>query len=213
MVGSSLVLSDNSLLSKIDRYICEFEKSLALLSGAAVFILMLLAVFSVGGRNFFNQPLSGYVDWIEQFMPLIAFMGIAFVHREGGHVRMDMIIGSLQGRVLYLAEFITTFAILVLMLLLVIGSWAHFERSFDFSSPLWSRDSSMDIALPIWPAKLLVPFAFGTLCLRLIIHLWAFGRALILNDERVVAIPTAVDPAKKAALETEYIMGRDNKVN
>ena len=212
MVSSSIVLSDNSLLSKIDQFLCKLEKSLALLSGVAVFILMLLAVYSVGGRNFFDQPLYGYVDWIEQFMPLIAFMGIAYVHREGGHVRMDMLIGSLQGRVLYLAEFFTTLAILILMLLLVIGSWAHFERSFDFASPLWSRDSTMDIALPVWPAKLLVPFAFGTLCLRLIVHLWGFGRAFIVNDGRLVAIPVPVDPAKQAALESEYVTERYDKV-
>ena len=59
---------------------------------------MLLAVVSVGGRNFFNQPLPGYVDWIEQAMPLIAFMGIAYVKRDGGHIRMDILVGSLRGR-------------------------------------------------------------------------------------------------------------------
>ncbi len=48
---------------------------------------MVLAVISVGGRNLMNAPLPGYVDWIEQAMPLIAFMGIAFVQREGGHIR------------------------------------------------------------------------------------------------------------------------------
>ena len=65
MAGSSLVLSDDSLLSRVDRRLYRLERIFALLSGLAVFSLMILAVISVSGRNFFNQPLPGYVDWIE----------------------------------------------------------------------------------------------------------------------------------------------------
>lgn len=209
MAGSSLVLSDDSLLSRIDQRLYRLEKMLALLSGLAVFSLMLLAVVSVGGRNLFNQPLPGYVDWIEQAMPLIAFMGISYTQRDGGHIRMDMIVGKLRGRTLYLVEFVTTLAILILMALLVWGSWAHFERSFDFDAPLWSRDSSMDIALPIWPAKLLAPVAFSVLCLRLVLQLIAYGRAFRNNDPKPVAVPLIADAATQAAMEAEHVSAHD----
>ncbi|MGX9352458.1 TRAP transporter small permease subunit [Shimia sp. W99] len=209
MAGSSLVLSDDSTLSKIDTSLYKMERVLALLSGLAVFSLMVLAVFSVGGRNLFNTPLAGYVDWIEQAMPLIAFMGVAFTQRDGGHIRMDMLVGALKGRPLYLVEFITTLAILALMLLLVWGSWAHFARSFDFGAPMWSRDSSMDIALPLWPAKLLAPVAFGVLCLRLGLQLWAYARAFFRNDETPVAVPLVADAATQAAMEAEHVSGHD----
>ncbi len=209
MAGASLVLSDDSYLSKIDHLLLRAEQKLALLSGLAVFGLMLLAVVSVSGRNFFNQPLPGYVDWIEQAMPLIAFMGVSFTQREGGHIRMDMVVGALKGRALYVVEIITTLAILLLMVLLVWGSWAHFQRSFDFGAPMWSRDSSMDIGLPIWPAKLLVPVAFGVLCLRLILQLWAFVRAFARNDPRPIAVPLVVDAATQAAMEAEHVSANE----
>lgn len=210
MAGSSLVLSDSSFLSRADRTLFRAETALALLSGLAVFSLMLLAVGSVGGRNAFNQPLPGYVDWIEQAMPLIAFMGIAFVQREGGHIRMDMLVGKLRGRALWLVELITTIAVLILMLLLVWGTWAHFERSFDFASPMWSRDSSMDIALPLWPAKLLAPVAFSVLCLRLALQIWAYGRALITGTDTPAGVPLIADAATQAAMEAEHVSGHDN---
>ncbi len=210
MAGSSLVLTDDSLLSQIDQRLYRLEGYLALLSGLAVFSLMLLAVFSVGGRNLANLPLPGYVDWIEQVMPLIAFMGISFTQRDGGHIRMDMLVGALRGRPLFLAELVTTLVILVLMLLLVWGSWAHFERSFDFSAPLWSSDSSMDISLPLWPAKLLVPVAFSVLCLRLALQVWAYGRALVTGDAKLVAVPLIADAATQAAMEAEHVSGQDN---
>ncbi|MBO6791635.1 MAG: TRAP transporter small permease [Dinoroseobacter sp.] len=206
MATASLVLSDDSRLSKIDRAFLKIEVFFALISGIAVFSLMLLAVVSVGGRNFFNSPLPGYVDWIEQAMPLIAFMGVSYVMREGGHIRMDIFVGMLKGRALYIVEFITTLAIFILMLLLVWGTWSHFDRSFDFNAPMWSRDSSMDISLPIWPAKLLAPLAFSLLCFRLALQLWAY--ALAIKTGRAIAVPLVADAATQASMEADHV--KDN---
>ena len=208
MAGLSSVLTDDSRLSRMDQALYRVERVLALVSGIAVFGLMVLAVVSVGGRNFLSHPLPGYVDWIEQAMPLIAFMGVAYTQRDGGHIRMDILVGALRGRALWAAEFVTTLLILILMILLVWGSWAHFERSFDFSAPLWSRDSSMDIALPIWPAKLMAPVAFSVLCLRLGLQVWAYGRAFRLGLSEPVAVPLVRSVAEQAAAEAETVSGR-----
>ncbi len=209
MAGAATVFSDDSLLSRADRALYRAERFLALLSGIAVFSLMVLAVVSVGGRNFFGQPLRGYVDWIEQIMPLIAFMGVAYTQRDGGHIRMDIVVGMLRGRALWLVELITTLAVLVLMGLMVWGSWAHFDRSFDWNAPLWSRDSSIDIGLPIWPAKILAPIAFAVLSLRLLLQVWGFGRAFVTGAERPVAVPLIEDAATQAAREAAHVSARE----
>ncbi|MXZ49781.1 MAG: TRAP transporter small permease [Rhodobacteraceae bacterium] len=211
MAGSSSVLTDGSLLSRIDRRLLQIESFLALLGGLAVFSLMLLAVTSVGGRNFFNHPIPGYVDWIEQAMPLIAFIGISYCQRLGGHIRMDILIGLLKGRSLWIAEFIGTLLIMVLILLLVWGSWAHFERSFDWSAPYWSRDSSLDIRLPLWPAKLLVPMAFSVLFLRLALQVWGYARAMISGTLQPVAVPLIEDASKIAKQEAEAVSGFEHE--
>lgn len=210
MASSATVLEDGSLLSRLDSQLVRLEQLLALVSGLAVFSLMVLAVVSVGGRNAFNMPLPGYVDWIEQVMPLIAFMGIAYVQRDGGHIRMDILIGSLRGRAMWLFELISVLLILLLMMALVYGSWSHFDRSFDFAAPLWSRDSSIDISLPIWPAKLLVPVAFSVLCLRLVLQAWGYGRALVLGLEHPVAVPLIQSAAAQAAAEAEQLSEAGN---
>jgi TRAP-type C4-dicarboxylate transport system permease small subunit len=169
--------------------------------------LMILAVISVGGRNFFGTPLPGYIDWIEQLMPVIAFMGVAYTQRNGGHIRMDILVGQLKGRALWSAEFITTFAMLILMILLVWGSWAHFSRSFDFGSPMWSRDSSMDIAIPLWPAKLLAPVAFGVLCVRLVLQLCSYASAIKSGTDKPVGVPLIESAAEQAAREAATVTG------
>ncbi len=208
MAGHSAVLEDGSILSRLDLKLLRLERFLALISGLAVFSLMVLAVVSVGGRNLFNAPLPGYVDWIEQVMPLLAFMGIAYVQRDGGHIRMDIVIGRLRGRALWLAELISVILVFLLMLALVWGSWSHFGRSFDFAAPLWSRDSSIDIGIPIWPAKLLVPVAFSVLSLRLVLQIWGYGRAFLLNSPTPVAVPLIQDIVAQAAAEADQLDGQ-----
>lgn len=209
MAGAASVLTDDSLISRVDTGLLRAERVLALISGLATFTLMLLAVVSVSGRNVFNNPLPGYVDWIETAMPLIAFLGISYVQREGGHIRLDIVVSHLRGRVLWAVEFITTAIVLVLMVALIWGSWAHFDRSFDMTRPFWSRDSTIDINLPLWPAKLIVPVAFSVLALRLVLQLWGFGRGFLLGLESPVAVPLILNAAEQAAAEAEHIQGRD----
>lgn len=96
MAGSAAVLEDGSLISRWDRQLLRLERVMALISGLAVFSLMVLAVVSVGGRNAFNAPLPGYVDWIEQVMPLIAFMK--------GHLCSDALTANQFEKLLMLIE-------------------------------------------------------------------------------------------------------------
>ncbi|MGR3805457.1 TRAP transporter small permease subunit [Marinibacterium profundimaris] len=205
MAGSSTVLEDSSLLSRLDRALLPLERLMALLSGLAVFSLMFLAVYSVTGRKFFNAPLPGYVDLIEAAMPFIAFLGISYVQRNGGHIRMDIVVGALGGRALWLFELISTLLVLLLIVMLVWGAWAHFDRSFDLTRPLWSRDSSIDIGLPIWPSKLVVPVAFSVLVLRLLLQIWGFGRALVLGLDAPVAVPLIQSIEEQARAEAEAL--------
>ena len=210
MAGSSAVLSDTSTLSRLDRGLLKLETVFAFLSGLGAFALMMLAVVSVSGRNLFNEPLRGYVDWIETAMPLIAILGISYVQRQGGHIRMDIVVGKLKGRALWAAEWLTTFGILVLIVALVWGSWAHFDRSFDMTRPMWSRDSTIDIGLPLWPAKLIVPVAFTVMSLRLVLQLWGYTRALVLGLAHPVAVPLVQSVAEQAAEEAAHIRGHDD---
>lgn len=207
MAGSAAVLEDSSLLSKLDRALLPIERFGALLSGLAIFSLMFLAAYSVTGRKFFASPLAGYVDYIEAAMPIIAIMGVSFVQRDGTHVRMDMLVSALKGRALWFFELVSVLMMLVLIAALTWGAWEHFDRSFDCARPWCSRDSSIDIGLPIWPSKLIVPIAFGILALRLMLQAWGYGRALVLGLENPVAVPLTLSVAEQARIEADALGG------
>lgn len=209
MAGSAAVLEDSSLLSRLDRALLPVERLCALVSGLAIFSLMFLAVYSVTGRKFFASPMAGYVDYIEAMMPLIAIMGISYVQRDGTHVRMDMLVNALRGRVLWFFELISVLLILLLIVALTWGAWEHFARSFDCARPFCSRDSSIDVGIPLWPSKLVVPVAFAVLTLRLLLQAWGYGRALVLGLESPVAVPLNLSVAEQARMEAEALEGAD----
>ena len=180
-----------------------------LLSGIIIFMLVMLAVGNVLGRKLLALPVPGYVDWTEQFMAFFAFLGLAYCQREGGHIRMDILVGQLRHRPLWIAEWLSTLFMLILTTALLYGTYFHFLRSFHFDSPLWSRDSSIDIALPLWPAKLVVTFSMFVLWIRLMLQLWGFGRAVHDNSERPVAVPLVEDAATQARHEAETLGDSD----
>ena len=209
MTAAGTVLQDSSLLSRLDRALLPIERCAALLSGLFAFSLMFLAAWSVTGREFFGSPLPGYVDLIEAAMAFIAILGVSFVQRDGYHIRMDILIARLSGRLLWAIEFALVVLMLILVLALLWGAWLHFDRSFDCASPLWSRDSTTDLKLPLWPSKLVVPVAFALLVLRLMLQAWGYGRALVLNLARPVAVPLHRGIAEQARAEAAHLGGAD----
>ena len=205
MAGQVAIIEDSSLLSRLDIILLKLERFCALVSGLTIFSLMFLAVYSVSGRKFFNAPLAGYVDYIEAALPVIAIMGVSYVQRDGSHIRMDIFVSLLKGRALWLFELISILLILLLILYLTWGAWLHFDRSFDCSRPLCSRDSSIDIGLPTWPSKLVVPFAFTVLSFRLILQAVGYSRALIFDLKKPPAVPLPISSSEQAKIETEAI--------
>ncbi len=204
MAGSHTVLEDDSSLSRADRIFLKLETLMTLVGGVVIFLLVLLATANVLGRWLFETPISGYIDWVEQSMAFMAFLGLAYTHREGGHIRMDIVVGHIHGRTLWFTELLSTLLMLAITLVLIYGSYLHFHRAWDIG------DSSLDINLPTWPAKLVVPVALGVLAIRLLLHSWGYARALRHGGDTPVAVPLIEDIASQAAAEAQAMLGEEN---
>ncbi len=205
MSATATVLEDGSLLSRSDRWFFRIESFLNLAGGLVIFLLVMLATINVLGRWLFSSPISGYVDWVEQAMAFIAFLGIAFTQRVGGHIRMDILIGQIHGRFLWFTELLTTTLMFLVTLVLVYGSYLHFWRAYSIG------DSSLDINLPTWPAKLVVPVALSILALRFLLQIWGYFRALRQGGDRPVAVPLIESAAEVAAKEAATVSGHDDQ--
>ena len=204
-MSASHVLQDDSLLSRCDQWLHRWESRLNLLAGIIVLLIVLFSVINIIGRGFFNKPFNAYFDLMGQSVPLIAFLGISYCQRVGGHIRMDLLLIRLKGRTLWLFEFISSLFSIFIIATLTYGAYLHMSRSFMLG------DSTEDINLTIWPFKAVIAFMFAVLVLRLIIQSWAYLRIIIVNDNRPIAIPVPLDVEAQALQESDQVQGSEEE--
>ena len=203
-MSSALVHTDNSTLSYCDQSLLWLERKLNLAGGIIVLFIVLFSVINIIGRGLLNQPFNAYFDLMGQSVPLIAFMGLSYCQRDGGHIRMDLLIGRFSGRLLWTVEAISSLLTFALITLLAYGAWLHAERSLTLG------DSTEDIGLIIWPFKLVLVVMFGVLLARLFIQLWGYARLIISPEALPIAVPVIEDVAAQAQREARNATGEDN---
>ena len=171
------------LLGAADEGFFKFESALNLIAALVILAVMFIGVFQVFGRKLINLPVPGYVDVIEFVMTVFAFISIAYTQRLGGHVRMEIIIKRFRGRALWIVELFGTLTVIGIVAILAWYGYEHFLRAWNIG------DSTIDIEIPLWPSKLLVPVAFAVLLVRLFIQLLGFLRLSADPDAEPVGIP------------------------
>ncbi len=187
-------------LGAVDRFVARIENLFNFVAALVIFMLMFFMVAEVLGRKLLNNPIPGAIDWIEVSMATFAFMGAAYCQRLGGHIRMELVISRLHGRLLWAIEAITTGLAIIYIFVVMRRSFFHFVRAYEIG------DSTIDIQLPVWPSKLIVPIALGLLLIRLLIQLWGYLRLVMNPDAEPVAVPIIKDVAEHAREEIEEVL-------
>lgn len=166
-----------------DLLLKPLEIALTFLGGALVFALMCIGMVQIILRNLFDAPIFGYIDIVEFAMVGFALLAISYVQREGIHVRMEIVVGALKGRALWMLELLNTTLAVFIISVLIPYTYSHFNRAFQFG------DSTIDIELPTWPGKLAVPIALSVLLIRLLIQWFGFARLVASPQAVPVAVP------------------------
>lgn len=193
-------------IDHIDRRFFKIESLTTLISALVIMCIMLLGVMQILGRSLFNFGLPGYIDMVEVSMVIFAFGAIGYCQRLGGHIRMEFFISRMEGRTLYVTEFIGVGLGLIVITVIAYYSYFHFERALLFG------DSTMDIELPTWPAKLFVTFALSMLSIRLLIELVGFGRLIINPSASPIAVPQIETVDEQAQREIDVgLAGEEQK--
>jgi TRAP-type C4-dicarboxylate transport system permease small subunit len=183
----------------------RLEAALNFIAGVAIFVLMLVAVYQVFGRTLFGTAIYGYIDYIEQATAIFAFLGIAYCQKVGGHIRMEILLTTMPRRLLWWVETFGIILSLVIVAVLIYGSYFNFLRAYELG------DSTMDIQLPVWPSKLIVPIALATLWLRLALQLAGYLRLAFHPQAEPVAVPKLHTPEEIAREEIEDALGRGDR--
>lgn len=184
-----------------------------LLAATATMVIVVMGVYQivVGMRDIciiytdiciplINAPMFGYIDMIELCMPILSIIGIAYCMRLGTHIRMDLLIGRLRGRPLWIIETIVALLTVVLAVMLARFSYDFFYDAYTLG------DSTTDAELDTWPSKLLVPIAFSMLAVRVVVQFLGALRLAINPGLEPVGVVVQKDIAEQAQEEIREAM-------
>jgi len=192
-----------ALLRRADKALSHAEDILNLIAAGAVFFLMFVGVAQIVGRTIFDFAIYGYIDWIEQASSLFAFLGIAYAQRLGSHIGMDLTMGWKPASRWKIELFGVLMAIIIISVL-VWASFTNFLRAYQIG------DSSMDIQLPTWPAKFMVPLALSVLWFRLVLQICGYVRMVRQPDAEPVAVPRLTTIETQVKDEIAEALGRED---
>ena len=146
------------LSAAIDRISYAF----GLIAAWMVLFSVLISAGNAVSRYLFNLSSNAWLEIQWQLFSGIFLLGAPFVLCMNGHVRVDLIYGSVSPRgKLWIDVFGIVFFLFPVMLTLTYFTWNFFLPSFH------SGETSSNVGgLILWPVKLLMPLGFGLVFLQ-----------------------------------------------
>lgn len=201
------------LLARVDWQAARLEDGLNFLAAVAIFGVMAFGVAQIASRvvsGWLNDlwpaipqiAIHGYIDYVQFIAVAYAMLGLAYCQRLGGHIRMEIVLANTRGRLQWSLETLATAVAIAVTVLLIVGTWDNFWNA-------WTKgDSSMDIKLPQWPSKLVVPLMLVVLLARLVLQLWGYLRLVAEPARAPLAVPVILSPEEATRREIEETIGK-----
>jgi len=141
-----------------------FEHALnvtAFAAGVLIIIMMLTTCFDVVTRRI-GYAQKWTIEVSEYYMIFITFLGTAWLLREEGHVKMDILVNALNQRTQALLGIITSIIGVVISFYLVawgsLTTWDHYQRGILQMTPLLTPSAVLLAIIPIGGILLFIQF-------------------------------------------------------
>jgi TRAP-type C4-dicarboxylate transport system permease small subunit len=145
------------------RFGAVLETLLGAISGAVLFLMMLVTAVDVAGRYLFNKPLAGGFELTEMMLAALIYCGLPLVSKRREHIVIDTFDPLMSKGV---KRGLDVFADVVCTVALAALSWLLFRRAVRVAE---YGDTTSVLTLPLAP----VAYLMGTMIVvTAAIHLW-----------------------------------------
>ena len=144
------------------RLIDKVEWWANIIGTSCVIFIMSMVCADVVFRLLFNKSIFGVIELSELLLVCVAMFTFSYTQKQGGHIRMSLIVSRFRGRLLRLSE---TTALSIFLFFGLLATYAGIMRAIDaviIRETMWGLTE-----FPIWPSKLLIPVGYSLLCVRL----------------------------------------------
>ena len=159
--------------------------------GTLLILSMVVAVNAdVIGRDFFNHPVPGVVEFLGLSIVAIVFLQMANTLREGRHVSNDLLLQLIsRKRPRVEAGFYAVFNLLgaILFALIVIYVWPYFMQNWTNG---YFRGTTGVVQIPIWPFQVALVVGSVVTALQFIVLAWQHLKRALTRDSAASASPS-----------------------
>jgi TRAP-type mannitol/chloroaromatic compound transport system permease small subunit len=117
----------------------------------AIFISMLASAADALGGRLLNRPVPGAVEGATNLMAVIVFGSLAYVQRQRGHVRVELLYSNAGPRIRALLDVFNDLVVITFFGLLAWQAW-----DFAMSSYRIGEAASGIVRFPLYPAKFVI---------------------------------------------------------
>lgn len=155
-------------IGKFERAVERISNLFMYFGASMLLIMMFLGVADVIGRYLFNSPIIGTIETFEILLPIIALCGLAYVQKEKGHIKVDLLYARFRPR---LQSIIGLGITIWSMALFTLIAW----RGTLIAISYWKQNRYIsNIHMPIYIVQLLVPVGAALFCLVFIVDMIRF---------------------------------------
>lgn len=158
----------------------------AVIGGILTVVMAIHVAADVTGRNFFNAPVQGTIEFITYWwMPMIVFLALPYVEKKRAQITVTLVTDSLTGSTRDRAAVVTKFVSIVAVLFVLYLAFLSFSSSFNIG-----QTAPGGVPLPIWVGKGVMVLGLAQLLLQMI----ANGPTPAAKSPEQAAIALVEDP-------------------
>jgi TRAP-type C4-dicarboxylate transport system permease small subunit len=146
--------------------------TLACVAAGIVIYIVLTIDYEVVMRYFFRRPTTWVIDFTEYALLYIVFLASAWVLRDEGHVRIDLLLVVLSPKAQRLLNTITSVIAATACCLLFWFSLSVTWGAFMGGEILWKAT-----IVPKWPIYIIMPIGSFLLIVQFLIRAWRYATA------------------------------------
>ena len=142
----------------------RFIRTLAIIGGVLLGLVMVIIVLDVAGRVIFNAPITGMVDIVCILIPIIVFLPMAYTESLDEHIRVEVFTNMLSRKK---QQVLDVFAFICGAALFSVFGWIAWNAFWE--SWLLAEYYPGLYRLRVYPAKFAIALGFTLITILLII--------------------------------------------
>lgn len=161
-------------MNRVRRIFDRIVTGAAWIAGVATVLMMLHVTADVTGRVLFSNPLPGTVEVVSAYhMAALAFLPLALIARERGHIIVELFTQSMKWRWRTLLD---GFVAILTSVYVVVFTWKAIEVAIDKTRIREAKEAGIGF-VEIWPARWVVAIGFGLMAVYVILYCFKDLRA------------------------------------